>query len=80
MVLIGYFNSNLLNFYQSNSVNIYVNKLFRNNLLTLINELTGVTSKSISAIDHINTNFLLNSYFKSAIIKLNLSDHCLYDL
>ena len=41
----------------------------------MINKLARVISKSISAIDHINTNFLLNSKFKSGIIKTNLSDH-----
>ena len=54
---------------------MYMNKLFKNYFLTLINNPTSVTSKSIFAIDHINTNFLLNSNFKSGIIKADLSYH-----
>ena len=71
-VLIGDFNLNLLDFYHSHSVKICLNELFKNSL-TLINKGTHVASKSISAIDHINTNFLFNSNFNSGIIKANLS-------
>ena len=55
-----FLNSHLLSFYHSNSVQIYINEFFKNKLLTLINKPTRVASKSISVIDHINTNFLLN--------------------
>ena len=63
IVLIGDINLNLLDFYHSHSVKIDVNKLFKNNLLTLINKPTRVTSKFISAIGHIF--FYINSNFKS---------------
>ena len=74
IVLIGDFNLNLLDFYHSHSVKIAVTKLFKNNLLTLINKPARVTSKFISAIGHIF--FYINSNFKSSsIIKTNFSDH-----
>ena len=74
-VLIGDINLNLLDFYFSHSVKIYVNELFKNSLLTLINRHTHVTTTSIFAIDLINKNFALNSNFNSGIIKTDLSDH-----
>ena len=74
-VLIDDINLNLLDFYFSRSVKIYVNELFKNSLLTLINRHTHVTTTSIFAIDHINKNFALNSNFNSGIIKTDLSDH-----
>ena len=74
-VLIGDFDLNLLDFYHSRSVKIYVNEKFKNSLLTMINRPTRVTSKPISAIDHAHKNVLLNSNFKSGIIKTNLSDY-----
>ena len=84
IVLIGDFNLNLLDFnlslldfYYSHSVKNYLNELFKNNLM-LINKGTHVASKSISAIDHINTNFLFNSNFNSGIIKANLSTTLLF--
>ena len=50
-----------------------MNELFKNKLLTLINKRTRVTSIYISAMDHMKTNFLLNSI--SGIIKADLSDY-----
>ena len=63
IVLIGDFNTNLLDFYYSHIVKIHVNELFKNNLLTLINKPKRITSKSFSAIYHINTNFPLTYKF-----------------
>ena len=77
-VLIGDFNLNLIDFYLIHSVKIYVNELFRNNLLTLINKHTRITRKSISAINYINKNFVLNPNFNSCIIKTDLSNPLLF--
>ena len=60
----GDFNLNLLDFHHSTNVKIYVKEVFKNNHITMMNKNTRVTSKSIFAIDHVNTSFLLNSdYF-----------------
>ena len=54
------FNLNLIYFYHSSSVKIYVNKIFKNNRLNLMNKRTRVKSKSISAIDHLNADLFYN--------------------
>ena len=48
----------LLDFYRSHTVKSNKQKLFKNNFLALANKPTHVASKSISATDQINTNFL----------------------
>ena len=54
------FNLNLIYFYHSSSVKIYVNKIFKNNRLNLMNKRTRVKSKSISGIDHVNADLFYN--------------------
>ena len=75
LVTVGDFNLNLLDYSQNNKVKNYVNKLFQHNLLPMINKPTRVSRKSISIIDHINTNFYFHSNVKSGIIKTPISDH-----
>lgn len=77
IVLIGDFSLTLLNFCHNNGIKIYVNESLKNNL-SLIKIPTHVTSKSLSAIDYLNTKFLLNSNFKPSVIQRNLSDHLLF--
>lgn len=75
IVLTSDFNLNLLDVYHSYSVKFYVTEIFRNTFLILFKKPPRVTSKFVSAIDYINTNFPLNLNFKSGIIKTNLLDH-----
>ena len=49
--------------------------MFEFSMIPPIHKPTRVTKHTATAIDNIITNCILNSYFKSAIVKMNLSDH-----
>ena len=44
-------------------------------MIPAISKPTRVTKHTAAAIDNIITNFIINSGFKSAIVKTDLSDH-----
>ena len=49
--------------------------MFEFNMIPTINKPTRVTKYTATAIDNIITNCIINSDFKSAIVKTDLSDH-----
>ena len=44
-------------------------------MVPTINKPTSVTRYTATAIDHMPTNFIINTEIKSAIIKADVSDH-----
>ena len=53
----------------------FSNLVYQNNLIPTINKPTRVTMKTATAIDHILTNSFVDTDFKSAIFKTDISDH-----
>ena len=64
IVLAGGFNINFLDFETNKNVQVFLNLMFRYNIISLTNKPTRVIRHSANAIE-----------FKSAIIKTDLSDH-----
>ena len=73
--LAGDFNINLLDFQTNKKVQSFVNLMFGFSMIPTINKPTRVTKHTATAIDNIITNCIINSDFKSAIVKTDLSDH-----
>ena len=73
--LAGDFNINLLDFETNKKVQSFVNLMFEFSMMPTINKPTRVTKHTATAIDNIITNCIINSDFKSAIVKTDLSDH-----
>ena len=67
--LAGDFNSNLLDFETNKNVQSFVNLMFEFSMIPTINKPTRVTKHTVTAIDKIITNCILNSDFKKAIVK-----------
>ena len=70
----GDFNINLW-LWNEKKVQSFVNLMFEFSLIPRINKPTRVTKYTATALDNIITNFILNSDFKSAILKTDLCDH-----
>ena len=49
--------------------------MFESSTIPTLNKPTRVTKRTATAIDNIITNCIINSNFKSAIVKTDLSDH-----
>ena len=73
--LAGDFNINRLDFETNKKVQSFVNLVFEFNMIPTINKSTRVTKYTATAIDNIITNCIINSDFKNAIVKTDLSDH-----
>ena len=54
---------------------MFFNLIFQRGFLPLIRRATRVTRTTVTAIDHIITDAILESTIQSAIIKSNISDH-----
>ena len=62
--------------FSKNNVQVFLNFMFRLNMIPLTKKPTRVTRLSANAVDHIITNSVTcHNDFKSAIIKTDLSDH-----
>ena len=70
----GSFNLNLLDHNENKKVQNFLNIIHQNRMLPTINKPTRITRKSATAIDHITNNYIESS-FKTAIIKSDISDH-----
>ena len=68
-------NMNLLDIEENNKVRSFVNIVFGNSMMAIINKLTCVTKKTATAIDHIFINPDTTSKFKIGIIKSDVSDY-----
>ena len=53
----------------------FVNLMFRHGLIPAVNKPTRITRNTVTAIDHIITNSVINAEFKTGIIKTDISDH-----
>ena len=53
----------------------FLNLIYQNNLIPTTNKPTRVTMKTATAIDHILTISFVDTDFKSAILKTDISDH-----
>ena len=73
--LAGDFNINLLDFETNKKFQSFVTLMFEFSMMPTINKPTIVTKHTATAIDNIITNCIINSAFKSAIVKTDLSDH-----
>ena len=71
----GDFNLNVLDRDNCKKVQNFVNLLYQNNMIPIINKPTRVTKKAATAIDHIITNCFVDTNFKTAIFKSDISDH-----
>ena len=71
----GDFNINILDFQNSKNVQCFVNLMFRCGMVSVINKPTRVTRYTATAIDLMFTNYIINTEIKSAIIKVDISDH-----
>ena len=71
----GDFNLNVLDYDNCKKVQNFLNLLYQNTMIPIINKPTRVTRKSATAIDHIITNCFAESNFKTAIFKTDISDH-----
>ena len=68
-------NLNLLDHDTNKKVQNFLNLIYQNNLISTINKPTRVTMKTATAIDHILSNYFLDTDFKSAIFKTDIADH-----
>ena len=71
----GDFQINLLYLEQNKKVQNFINLMFQSGLVSTTNKLTRITKDTISAIDHIITNSIINSEFRTAILTADISDH-----
>ena len=75
VILAGDFNINLLDFDTNEKVQNFVNLMFRFGMIPTISKPTRATRQTASTIDHIITNSIIHTGFKSGIIKTDISDH-----
>ena len=66
---------NLLDLEQNKKVQYFVNIMFRHSMMPIINKLIRVTKNTKTAIDHIFTNSVTKTKFKTGIIKSDISDN-----
>ena len=53
----------------------YLNLIYQNSFLPIVNTPSRVTRKTPTLIDHIPTNSSVNTNFKTFIFKIDISDH-----
>ena len=53
----------------------YLNLIYQNSFIPVINKPARVTRKTSTVIDHIFTNLFVNANFKTILFKTNVSDH-----
>ena len=75
IILAGDFNINLLDFDANKKVQNFVNLMFCFGIIPTINKPTRVTRQAARAIDYIIANSIIDTGFKSGIIKTDISDH-----
>ena len=70
----GDFNLNVLDHDNCKKVQNFLNLLYKNNMIPIMNKPTRVTRKTAAAIDHI-TNCFVDTNSKTSIFKSDISDH-----
>ena len=71
----GDFNINFLDYSRITIVRDFFNLVFQNSIFPVINRPTRVTKTSVTIIDHILTNAIIDSPLHSGIVKTEISDH-----
>ena len=73
----GDFNLNCLDYNKNLEIRTFYNRIFAHGCIPLITKPTRVTSKTVSLIDNIFTNFIFDTSLKlkKGIIKSDVSDH-----
>ena len=74
IVLAGDFYLNVLDFENNKKVRNFINLMFRYDIISTINKPTRSTANTATAIDHIITNLLIDTDFKTRILKKCISD------
>ena len=74
-IFAGDFNLNLLDYNTNRKVHNFLSLIYENGMIPAINKPTRVTRKTATAIDHILTNSLFDTFFKTVIFKSDISDH-----
>ena len=69
------FDLNVLDHDNCKKVQNFLNLLYQNNMIPIINKPTRVTKKAATAIDHIITSCFVDTNFKPAIFKSDIRDH-----
>ena len=64
-----------MDFENSKNVQNLVNFMFRNGIILSINKITWVTTNTVTAIDHIKTNVIIDINFETEILNSCNSDH-----
>ena len=75
MMFAGDFNINLLDYEYNRKVESFFDLMYQRNLIPTINKSTKVGKNSATAIDHSITDYVLTCDFKTAILKIDLTDH-----
>ena len=75
ILLAGDFNINLFQFEQNKTFQNFIALMFQFGLVPTTNKPTRITKYTISDIDHIITNSIINNESKSAILTAGISDH-----
>ena len=71
----GDFNLNLLDYYTNKKVQKFLNLVYQNGMIPTISKPTRVTRNTATTIDYILTNCFTETVFKTAICKIDISDH-----
>ena len=71
----GNFNLNVLDHEICKKVQKFLNKIFENDMIPIIDKPTRVTNKIAKTIDHILNNSYTETIFKTTILKCDVSDH-----
>ena len=69
------FNLNVLDHDNCKKVQNFLDLLFQNNIIPIINKPTRVTKKTATVLDHIITTCFADTNFKTAIYKSDISNH-----
>ena len=72
---VGDFNINSLDYSTNTKVKRFVDLMFSNGMISVINKPTRVAKNSVTCIDHIYTNSFVNYEILAGIIETDLSDH-----
>ena len=75
IVLVGDFNLNVLYFENNKKVEHFINLMFRCGIIPTINKPTRVTANTAATIGHIITNVIIDTDFKTGILKSCISEH-----
>ena len=71
----GDLNLNLLDYNSNAKVKSYLNIIFTQSFIPLINKPTRISKNNATIIDHLLTNTFINENYFTGIVKTDISDH-----